>query len=86
MVASLAGFSSSPSDFDFHVEQRAAGSGVRMTSDHALANASVWSIRTVFALEPFVALDIAPGSEAKWTFTYDYYTLSGAAKQVATEK
>jgi hypothetical protein len=86
LVASLAGFGSTPSDFDFRVEQRAAGSGVRITGDHALATASVWSIRTVFALEPFVALNIEPGTEAKWTFTYDYYTLSGSDKQGATEK
>jgi hypothetical protein len=75
MTASLAGFGESPSNFDFRVEQRGTGAGVRMTGDHPLSNASVWSIRTVFALEPFVALNIEPGAETKWTFTYDYYLL-----------
>ena len=86
LVTSLTGFGSSPSDFDFQVEQRGAGSGVRITGDHALQDVSVWSIRTVFALEPFVALNIEPGAETKWTLTYDYYTLSGPAKQGPTEK
>jgi hypothetical protein len=75
LTAVLGGFGSTSNDFDFRVEQRGTGAGLRITGDHALANASVWSIRTVFALEPFVALDVQPGAEAKWTFTYDYYTL-----------
>jgi hypothetical protein len=80
MTASLAGFGSSPSDFDFRVEQRGTGAGVRITGDHPLDNVSVWSIRTVFALEPFVALKVEPGAETKWNFTYDYYLLSEPAK------
>ncbi|MFL6448910.1 MAG: hypothetical protein ACJ746_14665 [Bryobacteraceae bacterium] len=80
MTASLAGFGNSASDFDFRVEQRATGAGVRITGDHPLANVSVWSIRTVFALEPFVAFTIEPGAETKWTFTYDYYLLPKAGE------
>jgi hypothetical protein len=73
MAASLTGFGASPSDFDFRVEQRKTGAALRMVGDRPLSNASVWSIRTVYALEPFVALEIPPGSETKWTFTYDFY-------------
>lgn len=80
MTASLTGFDNKPSDCDFRVEQRGTGAGVRITGDHPLADVSVWSIRTVFALEPFVAFDVDPGAEARWTFTYDYYTL-GSRKQ-----
>jgi len=43
--------------------------------DRPLSNASVWSIRTVYALEPFVSLEIPPGSETKWTFTYEFYAV-----------
>jgi hypothetical protein len=80
LTAVLGGFGSSPSDFDFRVEQRGTGAGVRIRGDHALANASVWSIRSVYALEPFVAFETQPGGESKWTFTYDYYSL-GSKKQ-----
>lgn len=73
LAASLTGFGTSPSDFDFRVEQRKTGAGIRIMGDRPLSNASVWSIRTVYALEPFVALEIPPGSQTKWTFTYEFY-------------
>lgn len=75
LAASLTGFGTGAGDFDFRVEQRQTGAGLRIMGDRPLANASVWSIRTVYALEPFVALEIAPGSETKWTFTYEFYLL-----------
>lgn len=75
LAASLTGFGTSPSDFDFRVEQRKTGAGLRIIGDRPLSNASVWSIRTVYALEPFVSLEIPPGSETKWTFTYEFYVV-----------
>lgn len=80
MTASLGGFGASAKDFDFRVENRRLGAGVRITGDRPLANVSVWSIRTVFALEPFVSLKISPGEETQWKFIYEYYTTDGASK------
>jgi hypothetical protein len=35
----------------------------------------LWSIRSVLALEPFVAMNIAPGGEFTWQYTYRYSTI-----------
>ncbi|MBZ5621946.1 MAG: hypothetical protein LAQ69_24955 [Acidobacteriia bacterium] len=79
-TASIQGFGDSPKDYDIRVENRGAGAGVRITGDHPLTNASLWSIRTVLAIEPFIAISVDPGSEFTWNITYDYYTLPADAK------
>lgn len=78
MTASLGGFGAEAKDYDFRVENRKVGVGVRITGDKPLTSVNVWSIRTVMALEPFISLSIEPGSEASWKITYDYYTLPQA--------
>jgi hypothetical protein len=72
----LQGFSAKPSDFDFRFESKAAGAGMRVTGDRPLARATLWSIRKVVSVEPFIDLDLAPGQETNWTYTYDFYTVA----------
>jgi hypothetical protein len=71
----IQGFGDSAKDYDVRVESQKAGAGVRVTGDRPLASESLWSIRAPLAVEPFTALNIAPGSEFTWKLTYDYYTL-----------
>ncbi len=73
--ARLQGFGTSASDYDFRVENKDVGAGVRIRGDRPLTNVVLWSIRTTLALEPFIALAIKPGEEFAWTYTYDYYEL-----------
>jgi len=46
-----------------------------MIGDRPLSRLALWSIRTVLALEPFLALNIEPGAEYTWEYTYRYYTI-----------
>jgi hypothetical protein len=69
------GFSNDPKDYDFRIESRKVGAGVRVTSDRPMASASLWSIRSVISMEPFVDVTTAPGGTTNWTYTYTYYTL-----------
>jgi hypothetical protein len=80
MTTSAQGFSDSSKDYDIRVENRKVGAGVRITGDKPLANLNYWSIKTVLAIEPFIAMNIEPGGEFSWKFTYDYYTLPADAK------
>jgi hypothetical protein len=75
----IQGFSDSPKDYDFHIENTAAGAGMKVTGDRPISQAALWSIRSVVAVEPYINVSVEPGKESAWTFTYDYYTL-GAAK------
>ena len=75
VTANLQGFGASADDYDFRVENAKAGAGVRIRGDHPLTNIALWSIRTVMAVEPYIAMEIAPQSDFTWKYIYDYYTL-----------
>ena len=51
---------------------------MRITGDRPLLSESLWSIRAVLAMEPFLKIDIAPGDEFTWTIDYRYYLLASA--------
>jgi hypothetical protein len=70
------GFSDKASDYDFRIENKKLGIGWRATADRPIAQVAVWGIRTVFAVEPFIAYDVQPGAEFSWKLTYDAYSLS----------
>jgi hypothetical protein len=75
VTAGLQGFGSGASDYDFRIENRAAGAGVHITGDRPLRNASLWSIRSVMAVEPFIDVSAEPGHDFSWRYTYAYYTV-----------
>jgi hypothetical protein len=72
----LSGFGPTAADYDFRIENAAAGAGVRMTADRPMSNAALWSMRTTIAVEPFIAIALDPGQEFTWTLTYAYYLLT----------
>jgi hypothetical protein len=34
---------------------------------------SLWSIRSVISMEPYVDVSTEPGSTTSWTYTYTYF-------------
>jgi len=76
------GFGSSASDYDIRLEHGKAGAGVHITGTLPLSKIVFWSIRTTFCPEAYVDLNVAPGAEMKWAYTYEFYDLpSDAAHQ-----
>lgn len=74
------GFGDGPEDNQICIENTEVGAGMKIRGDRPLSEAYYWSIRTVLAVEPFVAVKIEPGSEFTWKITYNYYTLPAGAK------
>src|SRR5262245_47634989 len=75
VAGGLQGFGSNESDFDFKIENHKAGTGIRIQGNRPLQNASVWSIRSVVAVEPFIEIAADPGKDFTWQYTYSFYTL-----------
>lgn len=71
----LEGFGSSASDYDVRVEHKKAGAGVRIVGDKPISKIVYWSIRTTLCPEAYVKLDVAPGEETKWKYTYSFYEM-----------
>jgi hypothetical protein len=75
LILNMSGFGPGSENYDFHIENKHAGVGVRFTGNRSLTKATVWSIRTAIGIEPEIGMDIKPGEQCEWTITYDYYTL-----------
>jgi len=75
VAMAVQGFGATAKDYDFRVEYRKAGAGVRVTGDRPLASEALWSIRAPLAVEPYITVSAAPGAEFTWKMTYEYYTL-----------
>jgi hypothetical protein len=71
---SFSGFSPDPKDNQVRIENTKSGAGVLITGDRPLSRFGYWSIRTVVAPEPYIDLNIEPGSSFNWSYTYDFYT------------
>jgi hypothetical protein len=74
------GFGDGPEDNEIRIENRKVGAGMTIKGDHPLSSVFLWSIRTVLAVEPFIAMKINPGEEFKWKDSYQYYTLPSNPK------
>jgi hypothetical protein len=73
VVVPIQGFSDSAKDTEIDITNKKVGAGVRISGDRPLVRDLLWSIRTVLAVEPYVAIDIQPGSEFTWKNTFEYY-------------
>jgi len=73
----LTGFGTSARDYDFRVENRKVGVGVRQTGDRPLSKINVWAPRTTVCPEGFIDLRVDPGRETTWRITYRFYQLPG---------
>ncbi len=73
VLAGLTGFSSKVTDYDIRVENRAAGIGVRQTSDRPMSKMVFWSVRNTVCPEAYIDLSVEPGKEVTWRITYEFY-------------
>jgi hypothetical protein len=69
------GFSDSAKDNETVIENHKVGAGLKITGDRPLMMSVFWSIRTVLAVEPYIAVEVQPGAEFVWKNMYEYYTL-----------
>jgi hypothetical protein len=80
VAASFLGFGQSAADYSITIENSKVGAGMKITGDRPLAQESLWSIRSVLAMEPFVHMVVEPGNEFTWSYTYSYYSLPHQSK------
>jgi hypothetical protein len=72
----LQGHSQSVKDYDFSIENRRTGAGVRITGDRPISKIVYWSSTTTQCPEPYMDITVQPGETFSWTITYDFYTFN----------
>jgi hypothetical protein len=68
----ITGFSADAKDYDFQVEDTVSGAGVRVQGDQPIVRLNVFSIDKVQSVEPYIAIDLAPGGEKRWRYAYSF--------------
>jgi hypothetical protein len=68
----ITGFGNDAKDYDFRVEETASGTGVRVQADQPTTRINIFSIDKVQSVEPYIAIDLAPGEEKRWRYTYSF--------------
>jgi len=73
VFSEIEGFSAKAADYDFRLENRKTGAGVRMTGDRPLQKLLFWSAGKTVCPEPYIDVSAAPGKESSWRITYQFY-------------
>lgn len=75
VATTFLGYGPSPADYSITIDNRKVGMGMNISCDRPLSSLSLWSIRSVLAMEPYIKMSIAPGQEFGWTYKYSYHSL-----------
>ncbi len=67
----LTGFGASADDYDIRIEDK-SGAGVRIQGDQPITRINIFSIDTVQAVEPYIALELPPGTQKSWRYSYSF--------------
>ena len=70
----VTGFGATAADYDIGITDTATGAGLRMQGDRPITRINIFSIDRVQAVEPTIAIEIPPGAEMRWSYTYTYRT------------
>jgi hypothetical protein len=73
-VVQMQGFGSDAKDNEIVIENKKVGAGLKISNNRPITRELLWSIRTVLAVEPYIAIHVETGKEFTWTDTIDYYT------------
>lgn len=80
-VIHIGGFSDKAEDAGMIIENTKVGAGMKVSGDKPLLREILWSVRTVLAIEPYIALEILPGDEFSWQNTFEYYTTTNSISE-----
>lgn len=67
----VTGFGVTAPDYDIAIRD-STGAGVTIQSDQPITRLNVFSIDKVQSVEPYIAIDLAPGEEKRWAYRYTF--------------
>jgi hypothetical protein len=67
----ITGFGPTAADYDFNVEAPESA-GVRIQGDQPITRINIFSIDKVQSVEPYIGIDIGPGEEKHWRYSYQF--------------
>ncbi len=71
----LGGFGPQRSDHEIRIEHQETGLGMKIQGDRPLHRNALWAMCRVMSVEPFIAMNLDPGKEFSWSWSYQFYPL-----------
>jgi len=68
----VTGFGPTAQDYDFRITDTATGAGVHVLGDQPITRLNIFSIDKVQSVEPYIAIDLEPGQEKRWSYRYTF--------------
>ena len=68
----LSGFGDTAKDYDFRIEDIKTGAAVRVQGDRPMTRVNIFSIDRVQSVEPYIAIELAPGTGKSWSYIYTF--------------
>jgi hypothetical protein len=68
----VTGFGKTATDYDFTIKDTASGGRVRVQGDQPITRLNIFSVDRVQSVEPYTAIDLAPGTEKRWSYAYTF--------------
>ena len=66
----ITGFGGTAADYNIQIIDTKNGAGVTIAGNQPLTKVNIFSIDKVQSVEPYIAIELAPGAEKRWTYTY----------------
>jgi hypothetical protein len=73
LFTEVEGFGPDAKSYDFRLENRKTGAGVRITGDKPIAKLYFWSATKTVCPEPYIDVSVDPGKESSWKIVYEFY-------------
>jgi hypothetical protein len=68
----VTGYDATAADYNIALCDRATGAGVTIKGDQPVTRLNIFALDKVQAVEPTIALKLAPGQEKTWRYTYTF--------------
>jgi hypothetical protein len=66
----ITGFGTTAADYDIRIMDTKSRAGVTIIGDQPVTRMNIFSIDKVQAVEPYIAVELTPGQEKRWRYTY----------------
>jgi hypothetical protein len=73
----MLGFGPTAADYAFEIKNVRTGAGVAVKGDQPMARNSLFALHSIAAVEPYIAIDLAPKAKKSWSYTYTYSAPKG---------
>jgi hypothetical protein len=68
----VTGFGNTAADYNIQVRDTKNGGGVTITGDQPVTRMNIFSIDKVQSVEPYIAIELPPSTEKRWTYSYSF--------------